>query len=88
MQSPLLKIGIVSDSQGNGYDDVWGFSNLDCVMRRLTHEKVDVLVYEGDIAVLPEESNALLRLHEPKRAKAVVVKSACYIDGETFPGVK
>lgn len=48
-EKPLLKIGIVSDSQGYGYDEDWGFDNLGKAFDILAAKRIDVLVNAGDI---------------------------------------
>ena len=58
-ESPILRVGIVSDSQGYGYKEDWGFHNLERAFEVLAKEGVDVLVNAGDIVDGPQEIEAL-----------------------------
>lgn len=49
-QVPILKIGVVSDSQGYGYREDWGFYNLEKAFSILASKGIDVLLNAGDVA--------------------------------------
>lgn len=48
-EEPILRVGIVSDSQGFAYKEDWGFYNLERAFEVLAKEGIDVLVNAGDI---------------------------------------
>ena len=60
-EPPIMKIGILSDSQGYPYAEDWGFSNLERAFEGLAGIGVDVLVNAGDIADGPDFAPEALR---------------------------
>lgn len=63
-EKPILRVGILSDSQGYGYKEDWGFHNLERALEVLAKEGVDVLVNAGDIVDGPEQIEALAYVQE------------------------
>jgi len=53
-ERPVLRVGIVSDSQGYPYKEDWGFHNLERAFEVLAKKGIDVLVNAGDIVDGPE----------------------------------
>ncbi|MBE6403762.1 MAG: hypothetical protein E7039_08595 [Lentisphaerae bacterium] len=49
---PILKIGIVSDSQGYDVMEDWGMSNMEKALKMLAPYKPDIIISGGDIADL------------------------------------
>ena len=66
---PILKVGILSDSQGYGYKEDWGFHNLDRALELLAKKGVDVLVNAGDIVDGPGEIEGLAYVQELERRR-------------------
>lgn len=64
---PILRVGVLSDSQGYGYREDWGFHNLERAFEVLAKEGVDALVNAGDIVDGPEEIEALAYVQELER---------------------
>ncbi len=58
-ETPLLKVGIVSDVQGYDYPEDWGMSNFDKALRVLAKLEPDVLVSAGDLSDHGEDDTAL-----------------------------
>ena len=67
VDGPLLRVGILSDSQGYGYEEDWGFHNLERALEVLAREGVDVLVNAGDIVDGPREIEGLAYVQELER---------------------
>ena len=49
---PILKIGIVSDSQGYDVMEDWGMSNMEKALKMLEPHRPDIMISGGDIADL------------------------------------
>ena len=62
--APILRVGIVSDSQGYPDPHDWGFHNLERAFEVLAREGIDVLVNAGDIADTPDEIEGLAYVQE------------------------
>ena len=67
VDGPLLRVGILSDSQGYGYKEDWGFHNLARAFEVLAREGIDVLVNAGDIIDGPQEIEGLAYVQELER---------------------
>ena len=65
--APILRVGIVSDSQGYPDPHDWGFHNLERAFEVLAREGIDVLVNAGDIADTPDEIEGLAYVQELER---------------------
>lgn len=75
-----LKIGVVSDSQGYGYREDWGFYNLERAFEVLADKGVDVLLNAGDVADYGDDAGAIAyyrRLFDEKFAARRPVHVAC-----------
>ena len=68
-ETPLLKVGILSDSQGYGYAEDWGFHNFDRALVKLAEIGIDVLVNAGDIVDTPSEIEALEYVQQLERKR-------------------
>lgn len=49
-ETPILKVGIISDVQAYAFSQDWGMHNCEKAFRALARKKIDVLVNAGDIA--------------------------------------
>ena len=58
-EAPILKIGIVSDSQGYDYPEDWGYSNLERAFATLAEKGIDVLLNAGDTGDHGDDDSAI-----------------------------
>ena len=57
--APILKLGIVSDSQGYDYPEDWGYSNLEKAFAVLAGKGIDVLLNAGDTGDHGDDDTAI-----------------------------
>jgi len=58
-ESPVLKVGIISDVQSYAFEQDWGMHNCIKAFEMLAEMDIDVLVNAGDIGDFGEESKAI-----------------------------
>lgn len=63
-EKPILRLGILSDSQGYPYKEDWGFHNFERALEVLAKRGIDVLVNAGDIMDTPEDIEGLAYVQE------------------------